>query len=332
MKKNMDIAGTSARFLADEMNEKEKKLFLEQLKNDSFMQEEFLQMKETWDRFDSGPSDKYSRTGPAWNQMKERLSHDGLLNSENPHGHTASWYLLRVTAAAIVLALAGFGISRLLSGRSEIHYHTIAWDANHSVSGYLLPDGSRVFLNEGSEISLPDRFTNERTLKLEGEAYFNVTHDPAHPFTINAAKTVITVVGTSFNVKEYENDGTVEILVETGRVKVSGKPGSDGITLSGGQFGRSDGNSATLEELHDVNYLSWKTKEFRFVNEDLPHILNTLETAYHVRVDTGKVGVSGLKLTSTYKDQSFEAILRTICTAFNFSYEKTENVYTLTKE
>ena len=73
MKNNHNIAILSARFLAEEMSECEKAAFLNQLKNNRTMQDEFEKMKETWNNMDTVPSGKFNHTGKAWEELKNRL-------------------------------------------------------------------------------------------------------------------------------------------------------------------------------------------------------------------------------------------------------------------
>ncbi len=327
MKNNHNIAILSARFLAEEMSECEKAAFLNQLKNNRTMQDEFEKMKKTWNNMDTIPSGKFNHTGKAWEELKNRLYSDSLLSEPASPPHTPGWYILRIAAGIAILSIIWVGISRIFSDRTTIQYETISYNASGSVSGYVLADGSHVFLNEGSEIKIPDNFTQNRTLELSGEAYFDVTHDPSRPFSIYADNTVITVLGTTFNVKENKSDGMVEVLVESGRVRVHDKQDESGITLLPGQFGKSDGKKTVLDVQEDVNYLSWKTRTFRFVNSGLDKVFSTLELSYHVKVDTGSLNLADMKLTSTYKDQSFESIIQTICTAFNLSYIRTDSGY-----
>jgi transmembrane sensor len=135
------------------------------------------------------------------------------------------------------------------------------------------------------------------------------------------------VLGTSFNIRESK-DQSVEVFVESGEVRVDLENHDQGITLGPGQFGKANENlEASI--LNDDNYLSWKTKEFKFVDEPVDNILRVLERSYHVEVETGEVAVSNLRLTTTYNDQSFDAILSTICTALNIHYEKEGKVYIL---
>jgi ferric-dicitrate binding protein FerR (iron transport regulator) len=104
-----------------------------------------------------------------------------------------------------------------------------------------LPDGTRVWLNEGSKLSYPTAFASERReVTLEGEAYFEVVHLQQHqPFVIKANGTETTVLGTSFNVAAAAKG--VEVSVVTGRVKLahSGQAGQE-VMLTKGWTGAYD--------------------------------------------------------------------------------------------
>ncbi|MFH6991523.1 FecR family protein [Flavobacterium sp. FlaQc-48] len=83
-----------------------------------------------------------------------------------------------------------------------------------------LSDGTRVWLNQNSEIEYPVRFLKkERIVKLKGEAFFEVKRDPARPFIIHSGAIKTIVLGTSFNIKAYDNH-KAEVNVRTGKVRV----------------------------------------------------------------------------------------------------------------
>jgi len=91
---------------------------------------------------------------------------------------------------------------------------------NDDVRLLCLSDGTRVWLNENSEIEYPVKFLkHERTVNLKGEAFFEVKRDPSRPFIITSGAIKTTVLGTSFNVKAY-NDDKPEVKVSSGKVKV----------------------------------------------------------------------------------------------------------------
>jgi transmembrane sensor len=90
-----------------------------------------------------------------------------------------------------------------------------------SLVQFYLPDSSRVLLNKNSRLSFPEKFEGrERTVKLTGEAFFEIKKDPTKPFMIEAGSSLTKVTGTSFNLKAHKTN-EVELTVVTGTVEFS---------------------------------------------------------------------------------------------------------------
>jgi ferric-dicitrate binding protein FerR (iron transport regulator) len=82
-----------------------------------------------------------------------------------------------------------------------------------------LPDGSKIWLNADSKLRYPEVFKGAtREIYLNGEAFFDVAKSPDHPFIIHLANGTVQVLGTSFNVRAYDNESVVETSVATGRI------------------------------------------------------------------------------------------------------------------
>jgi ferric-dicitrate binding protein FerR (iron transport regulator) len=97
-----------------------------------------------------------------------------------------------------------------------------------------LPDGTRVWLNSNSKLNFSRDFNvKDRDVTLEGEAYFEVAKDARLPFVVHASSLDITVLGTSFAVKSYPQDETIEATLLNGSIEVSrkGNPGATRIIL-----------------------------------------------------------------------------------------------------
>lgn len=95
-------------------------------------------------------------------------------------------------------------------------------------SHLLLPDGSSVWLNAGSELSYSTTFqSDEREVYLKGEAFFDVAKDVRHPFIVHTSSIDVRVLGTSFNVKAYQHDKTVEATLLKGAIEVIRKDVAD---------------------------------------------------------------------------------------------------------
>ena len=153
--------------------------------------------------------------------------------------------------------------------------------------------------------------------------------DPVNPFTVRSGKVVVSVLGTSFNVKESGNENKVEVFVETGKVRMSLDDPDEFITLEPGDVGTADAFNLSRKEQSDPNYISWKTKDFKFVDEELGKVLRELEDSYHVEIRAEGVQLSELRITSTYREQSIDSILETIGAAFGLNVQKKEELYYL---
>lgn len=85
---------------------------------------------------------------------------------------------------------------------------------------HTMPDGSEVFIKDGSLISYTDNFEEERSLVLHGEAYFNVTHDSLRRFSVKLDDISVIVLGTIFAIRANDNEDSLTIRVLRGRVSV----------------------------------------------------------------------------------------------------------------
>lgn len=120
---------------------------------------------------------------------------------------------------------AGFGISRLIPGRqNSTSISNIVEVPVGQRKKIVLPDGSVVWLNSKSKLTYPSVFNNgTREVELEGEALFDVTHNPDKPFTVITPAYRINVLGTVFNVKSYSANMVFETTLISGSVKVQEK-------------------------------------------------------------------------------------------------------------
>jgi ferric-dicitrate binding protein FerR (iron transport regulator) len=154
--------------------------------------------------------------------------------------------------------------------------------------------------------------------------------DPVNPFTVRSGKVVISVLGTSFNVKRSMQSPEVEVYVETGKVRMSMENSGKFITLEPGQLGLTERQELVRADQKDPNYISWKTKDFKFVEAELMDVLRELEESYHVKIHPDQVDLADKKITTSYSGQSIDAILETIGTAFGLTVNLKEDGFYLT--
>lgn len=158
-----------------------------------------------WQQFD---------TDAAWSKLKTQLKRPAARTAElKPDNKPALYW--RVAASVLVAISISYFVYRLWQKPVE----TIAFRAERSAVQDTLPDGSTAFLNKGSAISYEYNTRKKtRSVKLLGEAYFDVKHQEEKPFVIETEDVIIEDIGTTFNVKAYPESPTIEVFVETGEV------------------------------------------------------------------------------------------------------------------
>jgi len=131
----------------------------------------------------------------------------------------------RMAAAACLIAfvIAGLLLLNLKYGKkaapAEMSNLEKKQNSKGTKSVIELSDGSKVWLNADSKIQYPALFAGDtREIFLNGEAFFEVAKNPQKPFIIHLAKGTVRVLGTSFNIRAYDNEKVVETSVATGKV------------------------------------------------------------------------------------------------------------------
>lgn len=326
MRRSKNIWTLSANYLSREMNEADSKNFEKLLEQNPTLASEFEKIRLSWDALDlKKPADPQK----SWNKLYNRIKQDHLNIEQRMQIRSFKFYFLRIAALLVLAVMIGFTAKLILSESRQGNRDFNLFEAPSSVSSFTFPDGSRVFLNKGSKLFYGEDFAENRNVTLEGEGFFEVLSDPSNPFKIQTSNAIISVIGTSFNVRENLNEKSTEVLVESGIVNLKKDENSEGLLLSQGKFGKSNNKRVVSIVNNDPNYLSWKTRDFIFIDQDLSSVLEILQKSYHIKIKTEEPGINNLKLTSSYSQQSIDAILNTICKAFNMECKKENNSYTL---
>lgn len=145
-----------------------------------------------------------------------------------------------------------------------------------------LSDGTRVWLNSASMLSYPTTFTGEfREVKLSGEAYFEVAHNPELPFRVISDKQVVQVLGTHFNINCYPTETAVKTTLLQGSVKIIHeskdyllKPGQQAAVANGVKIEKGDIDQA----------MAWMNGDFNFKDDNIKSIMRKLERWYDIEV------------------------------------------------
>lgn len=199
---------------------------------------------------------------------------------------------------------------------TAINIMTVPKGAYYTV---ILADDTKVWVNANSKLTFPTNFsTGQRRVKLEGEAFFEVNHDPQHPFIVEANGTETQVLGTRFNVNAYSEK--VKTTLEQGKVAFAAH--HQKATLLPGQYAAWTGESMHVATANLGKELAWKNKEFRFENDDMIHIAYELSRWYDVQVKfAGDIDLKKQYSGSMSRELSLAQVLNVLQFGSDFDFE-----------
>jgi transmembrane sensor len=146
-----------------------------------------------------------------------------------------------------------------------------------------LSDGTQVWLNSASTLRFPMKFeTTNRTVYLEGEAFFEVTKNAQKPFIVKSTAHEVKVLGTSFNLSAYPNEA-IQTSLLTGAVEV--KTPSKKVNLHPGMQSAAFEGQLISREVDVASISAWKDNRFVFAKEPLTSIMKKLERWYDVEFE-----------------------------------------------
>jgi ferric-dicitrate binding protein FerR (iron transport regulator) len=170
---------------------------------------------------------------------------------------------------------------------TDVYYDTAISTVSTEKQQVQLSDGTQVWLRKGSALQYAALYDgkDDRRVKLSGEAYFEVSHDPKHPFRVELESgDAVEVLGTQFSVCQSADLTT--ILVRSGKVKFSPANQSETPILQAHQKAVFDHKNGTLtvSGISSFNEMAWQTEALEFVNTPLKRVVVDLENYYQVKI------------------------------------------------
>ena len=161
----------------------------------------------------------------------------------------------------------------------------------------MLADGTKVWLNSASRLIYPQSFMGkERRVVLSGEAFFDVAHDAERPFIVETSRMNVKVLGTRFNVNDYDDNEEVSTTLVNGSVEIVSGDQQVFRLVPGEQ---ADGKENKLEK-REVNvrlYTSWIAGTFLFNNTELEEIAQQISRWYDVEIFFSSENVKKVRFT-----------------------------------
>jgi ferric-dicitrate binding protein FerR (iron transport regulator) len=245
-----------------------------------------------------------------------------------------------LVAAAVIVAL---GLTWVFLNKDSKQTIVETGTQKDSRSVMTLPDGSIVRLNAKSKVSYAEGFAKKREVYLEGEAYFEVTHNENVPFIVHTGEADIKVLGTKFNVRNYSNEHKMEAALLTGSIeltlradtlkKILLKPSEKIIVKKNATTPASGDKNVELTsiKLQDsvIVETSWLNDKMAFYDKPFSEIALDLERQFDVHIEFQNKEVSRYKYTGVYDEENAEAILKILQMIKPFQYTVNNKLITI---
>lgn len=184
-----------------------------------------------------------------------------------------------------------------------------------------LPDGTRLYVNSGSEVEIPSVFDAEkREIRMTGEVYLEVAKDAGRPFFVETEEFDVRVYGTSFNVSAYPEDGVSSVVLVEGSVAVS----SGGMTrfIEPGQKVEIAGGRMAVSEVDVMEYVSWKDRIIITDGQTLDSIMQKLARYYGVEITVSE-SAGGMMMSGKLDlQEDLSSVLDNLCILLPLEYER----------
>ena len=199
----------------------------------------------------------------------------------------------------------------------------------------VLSDGTKVFLNADSELKYPVEFSDgKRIVDLKGEAYFEVHKDSLRPFIVRINGAEVTVLGTSFNVNTYGDDGQIYTTLVNGSVRVSSMKNKQEESLKPGMQSVMNVQSGllTVRKVDVEPYVAWREGRFVFRAMTLDLIMRQLQRWYDFEVFYQNSELKDYEFRGVIKrDMDLDKVLSVIKATTNVDFEVKGKVITIIK-
>lgn len=304
---------------------------------------------ENWSNFSSENKEKFDAARFVWEKAQdiELRNYDtekalsrvhGKLDFEGPDElkERSFLYYLKVVsvAAVILLPVLLFFYKGQKSNTKPLVYTENSTSAE--IKMVKLPDGTEVWLNANSTLYTPKEYNPEEyRLKLEGEAFFQVSHNYHRVFIIETSTSTVKVLGTAFNLRARKAENKNVLSVVDGKVLCT-KANSDveKIVEKGSEAEVSvTRDLINVKKLENENFLAWKTGTMKFSLTPFSEVARTLEDHYQIQFEISDTSLNNLPISTTLYATPVEKVVELLELA-NDDIEiiKTEKGYKVTRK
>lgn len=284
--------------------------------------------------FGNTAHDPTPRLAAVYTDITVRLQGEGEMAPATPLRRLRWW---KAAVAAAVLVVAGAATLWIVTRPALL---TASAPAGESAF-VELPDGSRVWLNAASSLEYQGNMSRHgRRVRLRGEGYFEVAADQQHPFEVQTQDLSVQVLGTSFNLKAYDEDAQLETTLVDGKVAVSlrnaptrrqllapgqkllltrkntaGAAGSDW----GDFYAQLQHNTPTKDTI--ASETLWRKGRLQFRDQSFAELAKTMERWYNKRIIIADATLNDNRFSGEFRKEDITQALKALQLIANFTYD-----------
>ena len=322
----------ATKYLSNEATFEEKEQLSEFLKDEKY-NEMFVWLSENWQNFSPKKSTHDFNIERGLHKLTKKITlfePDFTWEDKEYVGFHRRNSLLKIAAIVAIFIFIGiFGLYH--SNRNIQENKQITFNVKKTLPGQksiiTLFDGTKVILNADSKLKYPSRFNDSlRQVFLEGEAYFEVKHNPQKPFVVHSGELSTKVLGTKFNVSAFPVDNNIKVSLVEGKVVVSGEKffnNSHEVQLSPHQqfVYNVKSKKGKVRRFNLIKEIGWKDNRYIFDNESLSSALMKLGRAFGVKFELKIPDNRQYKIKANFNNESFWTIIEAIKYATKLNYK-----------
>lgn len=302
-----------AKYFSGECSDEERLEVLDWRSQNEENSREFLEFKEVW---------------LATSALSEVVIPELETDNYEGNGKVIGWpNYLKYAAAVLLFAL--IGSLWYFNGNAD----EIITDDVFYGSAELLEDGSTVSIQDGSSLTVMEFDEEKREVRIEGKAFFDITHDPGRPFFVRTEDAIVQVLGTSFMVSSSE--GFTEVMVESGIVRLSASADDQDLfmDLTAGERGLLGESMQGMikTSIDDTNFLSWKDGVMIYDNTPISDVISTMEDTYGVDIQISDE-LANCRLTAKFEKKSLQDAIKYLAATFAWEYDIKQDLVVLSGE
>ena len=228
------------------------------------------------------------------------------------------------SAAAVFFLLGGGYLLSETSNRKIMEMTTkISVPAGQRIS-MTLSDGTVIWLNSGTEIEYPSVFAKDaRRVRINGEALFDVTHNPKHPFIVETFACNVEVLGTKFNVAANDRKERFSAALMEGRVKVVNTRSGESIYMNPDEEVELVNGLLRKNIIDDPDEYRWPEGIISLRNASFAELMDKFEKYYDVDIVIDRVNMPQISHIGKIRvSDGIDHALRLLQEASDFTYTK----------